>query len=342
MTYPLAEYQVNNLWNLRLHVYVVGYQPEGESIIFIISENDEIVFTIVTDCYRKSECDEVSKILESYSKPKIDLFVWTHPHDDHSIGIEQLLSNFDQDRNCHIIIPNGLHRLVKLSKNNLTGNAINVFNYLKEHYNHPDNCESDRHCNYHNVDFDVDSMEEKKFSFLFKSTGYDQSLPAILTILGPESVLALQNTDGTVVPVLNHLSVVYILDVNGLKFLVTGDLSNKGSIAISDGWFKDFQFLKIPHHGSEEPKSFISRVTLNEDPDPIAVSTISLKNKLPLPKVLDKYKKALSNVYVTHNVNDLVNNRNAFGCVHIEFNPMQNSIINSPSATGNAIKWQNN
>lgn len=339
MHHVLSQFPVSNLWNVRLHVFVVGYVPEGETILLLFTENDNVVFSIVNDCYRLEEQDILTEILESYANPKIDLFVWSHPHDDHSVGIQSLLEKFDKKHNAHIIIPNGLHGLLSLGDVNVPESAKKGLCYLKNNYCQKGNLGPRRHRNYHLVDIDIDTFEERRFAYEIYDINTDSVLPVSLYILDPDSILALQQTDGTVKPKFNHLSVVYMLDVNGLKFFMTGDISDNGAKSISDDWFKDFHFLKIPHHGSDEPKSFYKRIIMNETDIATAVSTIFLKKDRPVPVVLDHYKKTLGRVFVTHDISHPERNAYTYGCFHSEYVPMNISVEANTMLRGNTIEW---
>lgn len=339
MPHVLAQYPVSNLWDVRLHVYVVGYVPEGEAIVFLFTEGERILFSIINDCYRNDELDIVTDILMSFMEPKIDLFIWSHPHDDHSVGIQSLLEKFDPKHNAHIIIPNGIHSLLNLENAEMPESAKNALTYLKNTYCPKGNVCPRRHRNYHLVDIDIDSFHERKYVYELYDINSDSALPVSLSILGPDSILALQNTDGSVNSKFNHLSVVYMLDVNGLKFFMTGDVSDRGAKSISDDWFKDFHFLKIPHHGSDEPKSFFKRIIMNEAGAATAVSTVFLKKKRPVSAILDHYKMALGSVFVTHDIVHMEGNTNKFGCLHAEYSPMNISEEANIVLIGNAIEW---
>lgn len=329
-------FRISNIGELTVHVYVIGYDPQGETILILIEKSDEIVFSIVTDCNKGKNSNCLSEILDSYKNPKVDLFVWTHPHEDHSVGITELLNKYDPDCNCRIIVPNGIHAL-KNSGVQLNAPAKSALDFFESNYCQPGNRGRRAKRRYHNVSFDDTFEEEPKIKYLFSDTVTNDEFSVTLSILGPESLTAVQNSTGIVEPYLNHLSVVYMLDVNGLKLFMTGDVSNKGGRCIPDYWFQDYSLLKIPHHGSSEPKSFIKRTFLNENKSSVAISTIFKTKHLPNINSIKSYKKSSSEVYITHDISS-DHNLQEYGYVHIRYNAIEQEMVGKPELCGNA--WQ--
>ena len=319
----------NNLWDVRIHVYVIGYPSQGESILIIFSEDRQIVQTIITDCYTENSCNCIADILNSYNNPKIDWFVWTHPHEDHSKGIPDILETFDKKHDCHIVIPENLHGV---PSEKLCTEARNALNYLKDNYCQKGNIGHRRHRNYHTVHFDPDFAAPLKLGFLISDSVTTATMPVTLSILGPDNVASLQNSDGTLQLKPNSFSIVYTLDANGLIMFMAADVNHQGAKIIPDEIFHNFHLLKIPHHGSKEPKSFYSRIFLNEIDDSIGLTTVYPQDGLPQKEAMEIYQKHLGTVYTTH-----ASDKGAdFGYVHVQYSPMEIRLTEDPEIQGNA------
>ncbi len=87
-----------------LENYVIGYKKEGESIVVLFKQDDDVIFSMVIDSYERS-ANETIKILEKNKVKTLDFLVWTHPHKDHSVGIKRILDLFC-NINSKIIFPN--------------------------------------------------------------------------------------------------------------------------------------------------------------------------------------------------------------------------------------------
>lgn len=319
----------DNLLDVRIHVYVIGYPIQGEAIITIFSEGNRILKSIVTDCYCDTGYNCISDILNRYSNPKIDWFVWTHPHEDHSRGIPDLLESFDKQHNGHVFIPSNLHHI----EGNLCEEAKEALHYLRTNYCQKASTGPRRHRNYHTVQFDPDSDEPISFTFYIIDALLDTYIPVCLSVLGPDNIQSLHNSDGTLQNIKeNALSVVYTLDVNRLILFMAADVTNSGAQVIPDEHFRRFHFLKIPHHGSNEPKSFYNRMKLNEEKESIGVTTKFQNQQLPRPEAMQVYTQELGKVYSTHITDTGAN----FGCVHLIYNPLEFKLESQPEMYGNA------
>ena len=70
----------------------------GESIVLLLCNGDDALFTVLTDCYCQNKGGEMYNHLEtlfdSQGVKKIDAFIWTHPDKDHSVDIERMLTSY--------------------------------------------------------------------------------------------------------------------------------------------------------------------------------------------------------------------------------------------------------
>ena len=88
---------INKQEKMKIAVYHIGYSSEGESSIFILyGEDKDIYYSMAIDCYEESQCNITDSILEEWgiAEKKLDMLIWTHPHDDHSAGLVQLVKKY--------------------------------------------------------------------------------------------------------------------------------------------------------------------------------------------------------------------------------------------------------
>ena len=69
---------------VHISIYHIGYSSEGESSLFILHTLDKkVLYSVVIDCYEEN-CNETDRILEQWNlKGKVNLIIWSHPHEDH-------------------------------------------------------------------------------------------------------------------------------------------------------------------------------------------------------------------------------------------------------------------
>lgn len=316
---PFRTVYYKDVAKLRLHVYVVGYVPQGESILIVLAEQDSPKLVIVTDCYEdKERINRISNILTTkWNNAPIDLFVWTHPHFDHSFGIPTLLTNHDSNKTARVF---GSVNVIDYQNHpEIKPRVVEAFNWLRDRYG------KDReNLRFHFVGHDAFSNNQIYSFRIVNAVRLTEQFPLEVIVLGPEGRLSayygnfVENYD------LNDLSVVYILSVNGIKLFMGGDMTEKLLTFIDDEVFGHIDMIKIPHHASKSAKSLVARLGMNEVPMPDSVSTVYWvgKSDLPEKEVLKAYIDLPSYLHCTDKVskNDSDNKIANYGCVHIEYN----------------------
>ncbi len=328
---PIFQRFCSSLEELRCHVYVVGYPVEGETIVVIAECHKEPLLVIVTDCFRTEKCCKVSEILDEWGAPPIDVFIWTHPDQDHSTGIDELLSKYDKEGDCHIVIPENLHS--EIPRNKMVEVSKNSLDFLMTTYNKPRKVLKERFNRYHMAKFNpYETLQEINCEFKDLSEG---KIRLSIQILGPHSQVALQNSDGTIGYHANPMSIVYNIDVNGIDLLFTGDMNNYMASVLPSEALSHINFLKIPHHSSGEPRCFPTRLKANREKDMMSVSTVFRKGRNPLPdeSMLKCYNKVSNRSFNTGYVGI-----HDWGCVKVSYNPFLSVRDGEPVLEGNAYE----
>lgn len=330
---PLSEIPYDTLALLRLHVYAVGYDKQGESILVVVAEGEKALYTIVTDCYEGDEnYNHVMHILkEDWGAAPVNIFVWTHPHEDHSVGIAHLLDTHDNKAAAHVFGPvnvvdaSGCHEIKSV--------ATDAYNYLQGKYNRG------RRNGYHFVGYDPFAGEE---IFRVKFNGRDEeSAPFYmeLAILAPHRCLAGRFMDSPATRDLNEVSVAYMLTVCGLSLLMSGDMPNASIRKIDNGWWKHVDYVKLPHHASKGANLLAKKLVMNTQPSPEGVTTVYRTNGNDLPHMptVGEYRKQLANVYCTGP--EPANASPArYGCVHSIYN-LETASLEKVDLHANAYKF---
>ena len=75
------EFSIKDFKSLQIHFYTVGYPQEGEAILTIICDKQEVLGTSLTDCYKNvsQNYNHINAILAAHGNPSVNVFIWTHP-----------------------------------------------------------------------------------------------------------------------------------------------------------------------------------------------------------------------------------------------------------------------
>lgn len=82
--------------NLFISVYHLGYSKQGEGSVFILyTATRKVLYSLAIDCFTEGQCNMTAEILKRWNlKNKLCMFIWTHPHDDHSIGVDDVIREY--------------------------------------------------------------------------------------------------------------------------------------------------------------------------------------------------------------------------------------------------------
>ncbi|MBI9013193.1 MAG: hypothetical protein JEZ08_13250 [Clostridiales bacterium] len=275
--------------NLYLSIHTIGYETKGEStVISFYSKSPEcrMHYVCVIDSYELEGENITDKVLKDIFKDyprnrkKIDLLCWTHPDEDHTVGLDQLIDQyidintkissplyalFHPQNECSKVVAEKIHSLSK-------GRNINKRQPL--------------------VPMSEDGEIDKRGIELANKL----KIPVKFTHVGPYANLyanALNNYEP------NKLSPMILLDINGFNLIFGGDCHNytirRGENMIP----KSVSFVKIPHHGSKSSDFLADALESNESE---IISCTSKFNKiLPDSEVLNKYIRLSKAISITSN-----------------------------------------
>lgn len=273
--------EVNNLF---ITIYLIGYKDEGESILFTLSSSNptnKLLYIGVIDSYslnnKNITIELIEQILAEYDseKRKLDFLCWTHPHDDHTKGMVNILKKFS-DKNTLITLPSIFYMTDKMSNE-----AKDVIEYIKK-MNRRKRVENRSNLEFLNGEGILHEVE----------IGRGRKYNMTLEYFGPyPNISSIQEAIDW-----NKFSTSIMLTINGIKVYLAGDIENMSIKSISE--FPDrINYIKIPHHTSPTSSGIVkllNKVDLTE----IACTTV-YNNKLPNKKLLSEYIHIVKDVFTT-------------------------------------------
>lgn len=312
-----------------IQIFVIGgNNGNGEGILILFLNGSKVIHTISIDCCKAivngSECNLLDKILKKYDVHKIDCFVWTHPHDDHSNGLDELVDIYYRKGSVGIIpkqiygTDNDIVTMRSLSKKVLR--RIN-FKFKKKCLKSIDCQSKEKRCVYFFELEDILSGQIKNVS-LFCLTPIDY-------MLDDKRRNQKKINDG----LLNDISLSLILDVDGYCFFFGGDAPDRTLKESDTGSLLECKWVKIPHHGSKTSQNVVQYFNNNIDS---AVAASFMNQHLPSEAVLNKYKDKTSQIYVTQKTKD---DPYDFGMIGYHDIFSNNSVQLNVTRYGNAFKY---
>lgn len=283
--------------DIYIKTYTIGYTYKGESCIFLLySEKPKykVHYSIVIDSYVEQGRNKTIEILEDILKrQKLDMLIWTHPHEDHYLGLVDIIEKYC-NKYTKILTP-------------AIGNDFSMCDASAQEIMHYIN--SLVHNRSVNNQYTVKSISD------ICQTLFDEKIENVpqvegirFEVISPFGQLAYYNGDVKHFNI-NRMSIGVIIQVytNGeaMYFLYTGDMDQKtielleyrvenGDMHVRD----EYTYIKIPHHGSAGSENLIN-ILSNKDKSKTAVSTVFTPQNLPNVDVIENYRKKVLEVLRT-------------------------------------------
>ena len=279
--------EVSDFRNFHLEIYTIGFPTKGESIVSLLKDGTQVKYAFCVDAYYPDGSNGLEQIAKITGVTKINRFIWTHPDEDHSVGINRLLDRFDSNHEADIILPAGIHKGLRLCES-----AKESMDYIRKYYNYNREYTKVKSVIY-NPDFDC-----PRTSLVVKEQISDNIVVCSFTIFAPHGAVV-NRFDFVASPYFNDISVSFEFKCNSFGFLYTGDMMNKTIELLDDYEFHNTQFVKIPHHGSKSSGKLIRKLKEQDGIHALSVSTVNGNDKLPEEDILKGYMDVSEKVYVT-------------------------------------------
>ena len=296
---------VEDIEKVCLRIKVLGYPHNGESIMISLTCEGKELYNVVTDCYEVCNVHSWSNLLSNDTR--INAFIWTHPDEDHSLGVKCLLDRFDPEGNAKIFIPTSLTKdfLVRNKKET----ALTTYLYLKEKYN--------KGQRYQWNEVSLIQGEAPRFLISKKiiETTTNFSLDFKIGFMAPISAISNRRTDVSNMSSgqMNDMSLFFIAQIKGANYIFGGDLAKQTIQFLDEDYLNNCRFVKIPHHGSKDPIKLVDKIQPIPSLKCHSVTTVFGETN-PFDIVLDRYSEKSEYVYSTGRGEEL------FGIVEIDYN----------------------
>lgn len=289
LTSSKKDFHVSSFENLVVSIYVIGYKNVGESIVVLFrdidkSEESSVTMSMVIDCYKTQDFNLTKTILERHHVKYLDFVCWTHPHCDHSPGIDELISDCFSE---NIVIFTPKFHYANLSPDLLKSESEKTKNIFDNIWRLVDG-----HPNYKNIWRTISANGDITHSYPMKivSDANNEEKPFVLYFLTPLGT----RTDeyavaGKVFNSPNELSVSFIMSLDGYNFYFGGDTENEHADGIESAIVKEMRWIKVPHHCSLGARSIAERLGPNFD---FAASSVFTSANLPNEEIQKQYERA--------------------------------------------------
>lgn len=313
-----------------IRIFVVGGQKgDGEGILILFFNGSNVIRTISIDCCQtiihERECNLLCELLEHFHVENIDCFVWTHPHDDHSKGLDGLVDKYYRKSSIGII-PKQIYGvgndIVKMRPTSMKVLRKINSKFSKKNLKSIDCQENEKRCVY---------------SFQLEDIFSSRILPVSLYCLTPIDFILddkRRNNQTISDSLLNEISLSLILDVDGYCFFFGGDAPDKTLKETDRQSLYGCKWVKIPHHGSKSSMNAVSSFNRAVDS---AVAVSFLSQKLPNKEVIERYKTVTNQIYITQKSKE---DPHPFGMVEYLYSFKDSRVQLKITRYGNAYKYE--
>ena len=287
MTEPIP---IESVLYLELQVYVIGYYPQGECILILVFDTyaQSVRKSILIDCYSGKKQKQLRNILDEKgvsSDNPLDLFIWTHPDEDHSLGIRDIVENYTGSETI-MVMPDGVSIWTLIRKRQLL-NYVSILERFKKN-----KLQLERVNSSNNREDTI-----KYLSCAFIDPGRDP-IKFNIEVLTPYADDAIRSTEIKKNAKKNEVSISALLHFGGLHLYFGGDVEDAAITKVPLYKMNGVSFVKIPHHGSDTsimlPKRIVDSQEDADDEENTQVTSVSTcyhvgGSNLPLDEVLELY-----------------------------------------------------
>lgn len=290
--------------SLILDVYLIGYNGIGESIIFIVKADDKVSYTGVIDCYEYNGLNKTIDILRAEKIKFINFLCWTHPDEDHSLGIDKILKY--ANKNSLIFLPEDIDGS-ELQYNDRIKDTFSIISRILGRK---------RNFNVMSVS-DSKNLDERKYKgYIGKSEIY----PFCIKSISPNSSLLRKRKLSQRQSLhKNDYSIGLILSLGEFDLLFSGDIENTtiNNLRLESIPSK-FNYIKVPHHTSKSSSNLLKILDGNLESE-IACTTSYSQYNLPDVNLIKKYSYYAQKFYCTDCINPSKMIDEDFGIVKVTF-----------------------
>ena len=282
---------------LELEVNIIGYHNQGESIVFFVRTDGYIAYAGLVDCYKTKDINVVKMLLEKEQIKKLDFVCWTHPHDDHTVGMDEIWDEYCTDETCFYCTD-----IVTADPDLYSEEALEVFGKI-----------TDIHKLHKKKKTDITYVTDFKQLERLMCVGNAMQYEFKICSFAPKSAMLGEREISNKEEQGNIYSVGLYLFLGEYSVMLAGDVENQTLRRIKDDDMEyPVDYIKIPHHGSVSASFLPDKLKNLEILAPsIATTTLSRRQGLPQKEIIENYFKwGCQEIYATGNIE----NHNSYGC----------------------------
>ena len=278
--------------NLICRVYVLGASLEGESILFIIYGDGKVIYSCITDSFIFNGVNVPMFIAEECNLDHVTDIFWTHPHDDHSEGLVELIEKYKPE---YVYIPADLQALPET--------VSEISRKVLEKINQYQSCDGRFSYQPCIVDIGINyNILEKRLNVAGKKIPFE--IYAVAPMIGKVRRNIISDNFNR----LNDFSIALYIVIGDFSILLTGDIQDQMIKYVFNDLQRDIitpNVLKIPHHGSKGSLNIMSLFKDDYFVD-VAVSTAKYTSGLPRKEALEFYSKYCNKLYKIEGCDNIV------------------------------------
>lgn len=313
--------------SLKLELNVIGYHNQGESIVFFIKTDEVVAYTGLVDCYKTEELNVLKMLLQKEKVEKIDFVCWTHPHDDHTIGLDEIWKEYCTEETCFcctdIIIPE--------DKELYSTEAMTIFENIKK-----------VHISTKRKKLRITHLKDSTLAERLQCVGNTNTYAFKIQSFAPNSAILGERLVGDKEEKGNAYSIGLFLFIGEYSIMLAGDVENQTIRRIAD-WNLEYpvDYIKIPHHGSKSASFLVDKLSgLDVLAPSIATTTLFRIHRLPRKEILNKYSEwGCDEIYTTGNI-EKEEPGDGFGIIRTTFDILEKNEFIETELIGDAAVYK--
>ena len=295
--------------SLEFEINVIGYKNQGECILFFIKTDNNIVYSGMIDCYKEKHLDIIREQINNRHINSLDFVCWTHPHDDHTKGLEGIIREF-----CGSTTALWVTDIMPNDYALYSDESTRVYKKIKQ-IHLEDNPEKIK------VKYAKNTTIMEKLicsginEYVFKITSF-----------APDSTILAERHINDEDEQGNIYSIGLVINFGRYYILLAGDVENLTFREISDFELDHpIDYIKIPHHGSSTASELVKKLSNMDILAPsVATTTVYSRGKIPSKEVLDTYRTwGTETVICTSNIEKEKDNPDLFGMIKTTFDILE-------------------
>ena len=299
---------------LEFEINLIGYKSCGESIVFFLKADKSIIYSGIVDCYEVDATNMAAILLKDNHVNSVDFLCWTHPHEDHTMGMENILGQFCNSSTEVWIPPFVLSDIEKLPTK-----TIKLYKTLFEKIRIKQR-----------NSISIREVSDTKLLYRTLCLGNCNPSPILFEIksFAPDSSLLNDMKINERFNNTNVYSIGLIINIGHYCMLLSGDVENQTLSHIPEFNFEEYKFIdyiKIPHHGSKGSDALMKKfVNLCDYSPSVAATTVYRQHKLPNQEILELYKgyKGIE-LYSTGSIVNFEKEKKQYGIIRTTFDVLE-------------------